>query len=109
MRLDWGQPFFYRLISGLGQITTLSYEDRSLELEKKRRLSFDQVKALENSFEFDNKLESERKVKLAEELGLQPRQVTIWLLKENMVFLSLTMMFWKLSIIILNKNMKLLL
>ncbi|KAG2284574.1 hypothetical protein Bca52824_055794 [Brassica carinata] len=37
-----------------------------------------QVKALEKNFEIDNKLEPERKVKLAQELGLQPRQVAIW-------------------------------
>ncbi|RDX79453.1 Homeobox-leucine zipper protein ATHB-5, partial [Mucuna pruriens] len=55
-----------------------SYEDGSIVLEKKRRLGFDQVKALERSFELDNKLEPERKSKLAEELGLQPRQVAIW-------------------------------
>ncbi|KAK4264950.1 hypothetical protein QN277_026062 [Acacia crassicarpa] len=46
--------------------------------EKKRRLSVDQVKALEKNFEVENKLEPERKVKLAEELGLQPRQVAVW-------------------------------
>nr|AZL19350.1 Homeobox-leucine zipper protein 1 [Actinidia deliciosa] len=46
--------------------------------EKKRRLSFDQVKALEKVFEVDNKLEAEQKVKIAKELGLQPRQVAIW-------------------------------
>lgn len=46
--------------------------------EKKRRLSVTQVKALEKNFEIDNKLEPERKVKLAQELGLQPRQVAIW-------------------------------
>lgn len=55
-----------------------SYEDGSPMLEKKRRLGYDQVKALEKSFELDNKLEPERKVKLAEDLGLQPRQVSIW-------------------------------
>ncbi|EOY15927.1 hypothetical protein QUC31_000789 [Theobroma cacao] len=58
-------------------------EDDNLEeagqaTEKKRRLSIDQVKALEKNFEVENKLEPERKVKLAEELGLQPRQVAIW-------------------------------
>ncbi|CAH8320423.1 unnamed protein product [Eruca vesicaria subsp. sativa] len=61
-------------------------EDGSLEdigvghpaAEKKRRLSVVQVKALEKNFEIDNKLEPERKVKLAQELGLQPRQVAIW-------------------------------
>ncbi|KAK3219528.1 hypothetical protein Dsin_013498 [Dipteronia sinensis] len=46
--------------------------------EKKRRLSVDQVKALEKNFEVENKLEPERKVKLAQELGLQPRQVDVW-------------------------------
>lgn len=45
---------------------------------KKRRLSLNQVKALEKNFEVENKLEAERKIKLAEELGLQPRQVAIW-------------------------------
>lgn len=46
--------------------------------EKKRRLSVDQVKALEKNFEVENKLEPDRKVKLAQELGLQPRQVAVW-------------------------------
>nr|ABL63115.1 DNA-binding protein [Catharanthus roseus] len=46
--------------------------------EKKRRLTADQVQFLEKSFEVENKLEPERKVQLAKELGLQPRQVAIW-------------------------------
>lgn len=46
--------------------------------EKKRRLGVRQVKALEKNFEVENKLEPERKVKLAQELGLQPRQVAVW-------------------------------
>ena len=46
--------------------------------EKKRRLSATQVQFLEKSFEVENKLEPERKVQLAKELGLQPRQVAIW-------------------------------
>ncbi|PIA62491.1 hypothetical protein AQUCO_00200482v1 [Aquilegia coerulea] len=46
--------------------------------EKKRRLSVDQVQFLEKSFEVENKLEPERKVQLAKDLGLQPRQVAIW-------------------------------
>lgn len=53
-------------------------EESGLIAEKKRRLSVHQVKALEKNFEVENKLEPDRKVKLAQELGLQPRQVAVW-------------------------------
>lgn len=46
--------------------------------DKKRRLSNHQVKSLEKIFEVDNKLDPDRKVKVAQDLGLQPRQVAIW-------------------------------
>ena len=45
---------------------------------KKRRLTSKQVQFLESNFEVENKLEPERKVQLAKELGMQPRQVAIW-------------------------------
>ncbi|OAY61472.1 homeobox-leucine zipper protein HAT5 [Manihot esculenta] len=45
---------------------------------KKRRLTGSQVQFLERNFEVENKLEPERKIQLAKELGLQPRQVAIW-------------------------------
>jgi len=48
------------------------------QTEKKRRLSVDQVEFLEKSFEVENKLEPDRKIKIAKDLGLQPRQVAIW-------------------------------
>ncbi|KAG8087359.1 hypothetical protein GUJ93_ZPchr0010g9566 [Zizania palustris] len=46
--------------------------------EKKRRLSVEQVRALERSFDTENKLEPERKARMARDLGLQPRQVAVW-------------------------------
>ncbi|KAE8670778.1 Homeobox-leucine zipper protein HOX16 [Hibiscus syriacus] len=46
--------------------------------EKKTRLTVEQVQSLEKSFEADNKLEPERKIQLAKDLGLQSKQVVIW-------------------------------
>jgi len=46
--------------------------------EKKRRLSASQVQFLEKSFEAENKLEPQRKIQMAKDLGLHPRQVAIW-------------------------------
>ncbi|KAL0909287.1 hypothetical protein M5K25_020140 [Dendrobium thyrsiflorum] len=45
---------------------------------KKRRLGTEQVRALERCFEIENKLDPERKARLAQDLGLQPRQVAVW-------------------------------
>ncbi|THU64352.1 hypothetical protein C4D60_Mb01t25590 [Musa balbisiana] len=45
---------------------------------KKRRLSDEQVRFLETSFGEEKKLEFERKVHLAAELGLDPKQVAVW-------------------------------
>ncbi|XAR71237.1 hypothetical protein NMG60_11028407 [Bertholletia excelsa] len=53
-------------------------DDGSQLGERKRRLSTEQVRALEKSFELGNKLEPERKVQLARALGLHPRQIAIW-------------------------------
>ncbi|XP_057839537.2 homeobox-leucine zipper protein HAT5 [Cryptomeria japonica] len=53
--------------------------DDSIHLgEKKRRLTFEQVRALEKNFEVTNKLEPEKKIQLARALGLQPRQIAVW-------------------------------
>ncbi|XP_068637392.1 homeobox-leucine zipper protein ATHB-6-like [Aristolochia californica] len=67
---------FQSILDGLNEDD--SVEELGRISEKKRRLSVDQVKALEKNFEVENKLEPERKIKLAQELGLQPRQVAVW-------------------------------
>ncbi|GAB4847250.1 hypothetical protein Ancab_026291 [Ancistrocladus abbreviatus] len=67
---------FQSMLDGLDEEGCV--EESGHIVEKKRRLSVDQVKALEKNFEVENKLEPERKVKLAQELGLQPRQVAVW-------------------------------
>ncbi|XP_022866362.1 homeobox-leucine zipper protein ATHB-22-like [Olea europaea var. sylvestris] len=46
--------------------------------DKKKRLSGEQLESLENSFQKEIKLDPDRKMKLAKELGLQPRQIAVW-------------------------------
>nr|AAL57494.1 homeodomain leucine zipper protein CPHB-4 [Craterostigma plantagineum] len=65
-------------VSNVETSAMFGLDDECFASEKKRRLSNEQVKALEKYFEVENKLEPERKVKLAQELGLQPRQVAVW-------------------------------
>ncbi|GLT75069.1 hypothetical protein SLA2020_468200 [Shorea laevis] len=47
-------------------------------MEKKKRLTNDQLESLERSFQDEIKLDPDRKMKLSRELGLQPRQIAIW-------------------------------
>lgn len=43
-----------------------------------RRFSDEQIKSLESLFKMENKLEPRKKLEMARELGLHPRQVAIW-------------------------------
>ncbi|KAK9064534.1 hypothetical protein SSX86_015916 [Deinandra increscens subsp. villosa] len=75
------QPKAKRSVSDCPETDENSDEDHDTGFRqpgKKRRLTVDQVQFLEKSFEEDNKLEPERKVHLAKEINLQPRQVAIW-------------------------------
>ncbi|XP_058104919.1 homeobox-leucine zipper protein ATHB-7-like [Magnolia sinica] len=51
---------------------------RKKRMKNKRRFSDEQIRSLESMFEEETKLEPRKKVQLARELGLQPRQVAIW-------------------------------
>ncbi|GKA37431.1 leucine zipper, homeobox-associated, homeodomain-like protein [Tanacetum coccineum] len=65
-------------INNVGGDAETSDDEGSQLGEKKRRLNLEQVKALEKSFELENKLEANHKRQLARALGLQPRQVALW-------------------------------
>ncbi|KAG8383566.1 hypothetical protein BUALT_Bualt04G0026900 [Buddleja alternifolia] len=79
-------PMYTREFQGIMVMEGVDEEEEEEEVSvsvsvsgmKKRRLRVDQVKALEKNFEVESKLEPERKVKLAQDLGLQPRQVAVW-------------------------------
>lgn len=48
------------------------------QVEKKKRLTSEQLDSLERSFQEEIKLDPDRKMKLSRELGLQPRQIAVW-------------------------------
>lgn len=54
----------------------------SIQRKKKnkntKRFSDEQIRSLESIFKLDTKLEPKKKIQLARELELQPRQVAIW-------------------------------
>lgn len=47
-------------------------------MKNKRRFSDEQIRLLETIFESETRLEPRKKLQVAGELGLQPRQVAIW-------------------------------
>ncbi|WCJ22482.1 Homeobox-leucine zipper protein family [Euphorbia peplus] len=59
--------------------TTSSARKKSKNNNKnKRRFTDEQIKSLESIFESESRLEPRKKLQLAKELGLHPRQVAIW-------------------------------
>ncbi|KAL0309385.1 UNVERIFIED_CONTAM: Homeobox-leucine zipper protein ATHB-12 [Sesamum radiatum] len=61
--------------SCFGHLNTMT---KKKKIKNKKRFSDDQIRSLEVMFECESKLEPKKKAQLANELGLQPRQVAIW-------------------------------
>lgn len=57
---------------------TQSLKKKKNKMKNKRRFSDEQIRSLECIFESETKLEPRKKLQVARELGLQPRQVAIW-------------------------------
>lgn len=70
------RPFFQQLVKE--ENGDVDYDACINPRGKKRRLSPTQVQSLEKTFGVENKLEPEKKMQIAKELSLQPRQVAIW-------------------------------
>ncbi|KAI7751852.1 hypothetical protein M8C21_023237 [Ambrosia artemisiifolia] len=58
-------------------INTLS-NNKNNSNKIQRRFTNQQIKSLETIFQFESKLEPRKKLQVAKDLGLQPRQVAIW-------------------------------
>ncbi|KAE9604049.1 hypothetical protein Lal_00001677 [Lupinus albus] len=68
-------------VESLSCSSELQYQNprkKKNKLENKRRFSDEQIRSLECIFESESKLEPKKKLQLATDLGLQPRQVAIW-------------------------------
>lgn len=46
--------------------------------KRKKKMTSEQLKFLERSFQEEIKLNPDRKMKLSKEIGLQPRQIAVW-------------------------------
>ncbi|KAL4592085.1 hypothetical protein LXL04_005067 [Taraxacum kok-saghyz] len=68
--------------AGLGEMKHLmemnQNEYENINQEKKKRLTNEQLEALENTFQEEKKLDPDTKMKLSHELSLQPRQIAVW-------------------------------
>ncbi|GLU12077.1 hypothetical protein SLE2022_287850 [Rubroshorea leprosula] len=73
-------PEAHEAISGnvnCPQLTQTARKKKN-KVRNKRRFSDEQIRSLESIFESETRLEPRKKLQVAVELGLQPRQVAIW-------------------------------
>ncbi|XP_050235677.1 homeobox-leucine zipper protein ATHB-12-like [Mercurialis annua] len=73
-----GDPFSAAISSSSDSSSRRTNKKNSNYKLNKKRFSDDQIKSLETMFESETRLEPRKKLQLAKELGLQPRQVAIW-------------------------------
>ncbi|XP_059634427.1 homeobox-leucine zipper protein ATHB-12-like [Cornus florida] len=75
--MEEGEAYSPSEVLGAECFTSLSSVSKKRNKNKKR-FSDEQIRSLETIFESESKLEPRKKLQLARELGLQPRQVAIW-------------------------------
>lgn len=72
---DGGEEYW----SSADYFTNMNTESKKKKkIKNARRFSDEQIRSMETMFESETKLEPRKKMQLAKELGLQPRQVAIW-------------------------------
>lgn len=73
---------YYTGVAGASSLPMMDqlnqFDNDNNNQDRKKRLTSEQLEALENSFQEEIKLDPDRKMKLAHELGLQPRQIAVW-------------------------------
>ncbi|XP_010469008.1 PREDICTED: homeobox-leucine zipper protein ATHB-12-like [Camelina sativa] len=70
--------FFNCCFSETNSGMTMMNKKKMKKSYNQKRFSEEQIKSLERIFESETRLEPRKKVQVARELGLQPRQVAIW-------------------------------
>ncbi|XP_022757591.1 homeobox-leucine zipper protein ATHB-12-like [Durio zibethinus] len=70
---EYTQEIMAEPFSSLTEVVTTKKKSKN-----KRRFSDEQIKSLELMFESESRLEPRKKLQVARDLGLQPRQVAIW-------------------------------
>ncbi|CAK8560631.1 unnamed protein product [Lathyrus sativus] len=80
--MEYGQYSSYSAEAAAEEEAYATSSTSSMMRKKKnkntKRFSDEQIKSLETMFETETRLEPRKKLQLARELGLQPRQVAIW-------------------------------
>lgn len=72
---DGGEEYW----SSADYFTNMNTESKKKKkIKNTRRFSDEQIRSMETMFASETKLEPRKKMQLAKELGLQPRQVAIW-------------------------------